>query len=215
MPNTAVVVIGGDAPHEGVVAHLPDQRTVYAADSGLDHADALGITVHRLIGDLDSVSGAALARHLDIPVDQHPVDKDATDTELALDAAIAAGHDHLIVVSGGGDRLDHLLATLTVLAHAARSVTLEAWVGTAQVRVLHDGGRLELSPPRGALISLIPLDGDAIGVDATGLRWPLANGTLTWGSSRGVSNEVEGTVAIRLERGVLAVIIPHALGGTP
>ena len=41
------------APH-GVVARLPADRYVIAADSGLDHALALGLPVDALIGDLDS-----------------------------------------------------------------------------------------------------------------------------------------------------------------
>ena len=60
--STAIVVIGGDPPHPGVVAHLPSRRIVIAADSGLDHAQALGLQVDLVIGDLDSVSPEALAR---------------------------------------------------------------------------------------------------------------------------------------------------------
>lgn len=211
MPKTAVVVIGGDMPHRGVLSRLPRDRVVFAADSGLDHADALGIDVHRLIGDLDSVSDEARARHSDIPVDRHPPDKDATDTELALEAAVADGHDRVVVVSGGGDRLDHLLGSLTVLARIAKSVRLEAWIGTAHVHVLHDGDRLDLEPPLGTILSLLPLDGPASGVDAIGLRWPLDDAVLDWGRSRGLSNEVTGAVSVSLRHGVLAVIIPHAI----
>lgn len=217
MSNTAVVVIGGDPPHPGVIARLPAGHTLYAADSGLDHADALALEVHRVIGDLDSVTADALSRHSHVPIDRHPPDKDATDTELALDAAVAAGHDHVIVVSGGGDRLDHLLGTLTVLARVAGSVDLEAWIGSAHVYVLHDGARLEMSARRGDIVSLVPLRGDVTGVVATGLRWPLAGETLEWGSSRGISNEAFGTVSVSVGTGVLAVLLPHALdpGGRP
>lgn len=211
MSNTAVVVIGGDAPHPHVVGRLPTGHTLYAADSGLDHAEALGLDVHRVIGDLDSVTPAALSRHRHVPIDRHPPDKDATDTELALDAAVAAGHDHVIVVSGGGDRLDHLLGSLTVLARVAGSVRLEAWIGATHVHVLHDGGRLHLPEAGGALVSLLPLKGDVTGVVATGLRWPLDGDMLEWGSSRGISNEALGDVSVSIASGVLAVLLPHTL----
>lgn len=214
MPSPAVVVIGGDPPHIGVVSRLPVERVVYAADSGLDHADAMGLEVHHLIGDLDSVSDAALRRHPHVTVDRHPTDKDATDTELALAAAARAGHRDVIVVSGGGDRLDHLLGSLTVLARFARTIRLEAWIGTAHVHVLHDGDRVVLAPPPGSILSLVPLAGAAEGVTACGVRWPLDRGTLDWGTSRGISNEVTGDVTVSLVRGVLAVIVPHALDAT-
>ncbi len=62
---------------------------VIAADSGYDHAVAAGLHPDVLVGDLDSISrrpgrarGAA-----GLTIDAHPADKEATDTELALDRA--------------------------------------------------------------------------------------------------------------------------------
>src|SRR5882757_8624716 len=59
--STAIVVTGGDPPHPTVRDRLPTGATVIAADSGLDHAIALGLRVDRVVGDLDSVSPEALA----------------------------------------------------------------------------------------------------------------------------------------------------------
>ena len=60
--STAVVFIGGHPPHPGVLAHLPAQRWVVAADSGYDHAVALRVQVDLVVGDMDSVSVEGLAR---------------------------------------------------------------------------------------------------------------------------------------------------------
>ena len=61
-----------------------------AADAGLDHAEALGLPVDLVVGDLDSVSKEALerARRAGIAIEEHPAAKDQTDLELALDAAM-------------------------------------------------------------------------------------------------------------------------------
>ena len=56
-----VVVIGGSPPHPGVVERLDRDRFVIAADSGLDHARALGLAVDLVVGDFDSVTPDALA----------------------------------------------------------------------------------------------------------------------------------------------------------
>ena len=90
MPR-AIVVVGGAAPDARIC--LPDARFVVAADSGYDHALALGLAVDVLVGDLDSISAAGLehARTHGVRVEQHDPEKDATDTELALATAAVSG----------------------------------------------------------------------------------------------------------------------------
>ena len=58
---TVVVVAGGDAPTPEEIARLPANPVVVAADAGLDHALAAGLTVAVAVGDMDSVSTEALA----------------------------------------------------------------------------------------------------------------------------------------------------------
>lgn len=220
MQRSGVVVIGGDPPHPAVLGHLPTPRLVVAADSGLDHAQQLGLVVDRVVGDLDSVSAQALARAeaAGIPIDRHPAEKDATDAELALDTVLAEGCTHVVVVGGGGDRLDHVLGALALLGRPVpQGVSVEAWWGTAHVIVLHGPGCTTLDGLAGTIVSLLPLHGPASGITTAGLRYPLRDETLPPASSRGISNELlgGGPASIRLTAGTLAVVRPHALGGTP
>jgi thiamine pyrophosphokinase len=135
------------------------------------------------------------------------------------------------VLSGGGDRLDHILGWLHVLADRrwAHRSQLDAWCATTHVRVLH--GEREHhwhEPERGAVVSLLPLAGPCHGVTTKGLRWPLDDATLSPTSSRGLSNAViEHQVSVGLRSGVLAVMRPQRIsaddgtltpqpdGGTP
>ncbi len=217
--RTVVVVIGGDPPDPRVLDEVPLGATVIAADSGLDHALALGLRVDRVVGDLDSVSAAALAQAeaSGVPVDRHPPAKDATDTELALDLALELCHGdgRVLVVSGGGDRLDHLLGTIAVLARPS-SVPVEAWIGDTRLVVVDADRPLSLDLPDGALVGLVPVGGDAHGVRTTGLRWALADETLVALASRGLSNEVVSSpVTVHLSGGALVAVVPASLGGTP
>lgn len=211
----AVVVIGGSAPSARVVAHLPPDAFVVSADSGLDHTYDLGLAVDLVVGDLDSVTDAALARaeRDGTPIERHPTDKDATDTELALDAALGRGADAITLVGGGGDRLDHLLGTLAVLcAPRLAECAVEAWVGDAWVGVVHGPGLIELTGLPGEYVSLIPTVGPALGVRTEGLRWRLDGGALHPASARGISNElVDTTASVFVDVGVLLVVRPHAL----
>ncbi|MGD9703496.1 MAG: thiamine diphosphokinase [Acidimicrobiia bacterium] len=214
MARAAVVVIGGAPPARDVVARLPADRYVIAADSGLDHALALGLHVDALVGDLDSVSAAGRhhAERSGMVIHHHPPDKDATDTELAIELATSTGCDPVIAITGGGERLDHALGALLAFAsprHAEARVEL-LW-GEQHVHVLHGPGRLDLAgdAPDGTIVSLVPVHGDAEDVTTTGLRYPLSHETLPAGTSRGISNiRMGGTATISIGRGTILVISP-------
>ncbi len=216
---TAVIVIGGDPFDDRVLSLLPPDRYTIAADAGLDHARRTGLTVDLVVGDLDSVTHDALraAEDAGVAIERHRPDKDAIDAELAIDAALTRGCDHLVVLGGGGDRVDHALAGLLLLGHPRLAGhQVEAWWGTAHVDVLHGPDRRPLTGLAGHLVSLVPLHGPAHGITTTGLRYPLADEDLEPGTSRGISNEfVGGAACIQLSGGVLLVIVPHALGGLP
>ena len=213
MARAAVIVIGGAPPPHGVVARLPADRYVIAADSGLDHALALGLSVDALIGDLDSVSDAG-RRHAErsgMAIHHYPPDKDATDTELAIELAISVGCDPVIGVTGGGERLDHALGALLAFASPDHArVCVEVHWDAQHIAVVHGPGRLELGTvAHGAIVSLIPVHGGAIDVSTTGLAYQLDHEALPAGTSRGISNVGIGAPAtVSISLGTLLVISP-------
>ena len=130
-PETIVVVAGGHASI-GPVPGLPAADLVIAADGGVDRALALGLHVDLAIGDFDSVTpaGLAAAEAAGARVERHPAAKDATDLELALDAAIALGPARIVVVGSGGGRLDHLLGSVLLLADERYAdAVIDAYLG--------------------------------------------------------------------------------------
>ena len=215
--RTAVVFVGGDPPHPRVLMLLPAERTVIAADSGYDHARAAGVEVDLVVGDLDSISAAGLAelRSRGTTVDQHPSDKDLTDTELALRAGAASGASVLLVVSGGGDRLDHSIGAIMALADPALGdVHVEAWWGTAHIVALRGPRSCRIEGRVGDTISLLPVGGPAAGLTVRGVQYPLDGETLHPTASRGVSNVFTESIAhIEIGDGALLVVRPHALDG--
>jgi thiamine pyrophosphokinase len=211
-----LVISGGPAPDAADVGPLPAGAFVIAADSGLEHASALGLAVDVLVGDLDSASADAVraAEAAGVRVERHPTAKDATDLELALDYALASGATRVTVVSGGGgERLDHHLAELVLLASERYApLRLDARIGSARAAAIHGGDDVTLAGTPGAVITLLALGGPATGVTATGVRWPLRGDTLHPGSTRGVSNEiVTSPVRIQLAAGNLLAVGKHPL----
>ncbi len=188
-----------------------------AADSGLEHARALGVHVELVVGDLDSVDPAALDAAVadGTDVERHPVAKDATDLELALDAALDRGATAVRVVGIAGGRLDHFLGNVLLLTSPRYAdVRVDAQLDGAHVIVVRDRADLDGSP--GDLCSLLPVGGPAVGVLTDGLRYPLRRETLAQGTTRGVSNEfVSSTASVSLDDGVLLAVLPGPASPLP
>ena len=184
---------------------------VIAADGGASSLDRLGRRPDLLVGDLDSVEPALVARleEAGVPIRRHPADKEATDTELAVRAAADGGASEIVLLGAlGGERLDHEMANLLMLVDPDL-VTVPARIvrGPTTIRGLHGGTALGLEGAIGDLVSLLPIGGDAIGVTTEGLRWPLEVETLRIGRSRGISNEIVARPsAVALEAGTMLVV---------
>jgi thiamine pyrophosphokinase len=212
--NTVLVITGGAPLDDVAVRAASGAARVVAADGGLDHALAAGITPDILVGDLDSISAAGLEwATANIPVERHPTDKAATDTELALSCAAAIAPERVVLLAGRGDRLDHGIAALGALGGDALAAVpvVEGWWGSDHVLVVRPGRAVELTEPPGTTFSLLALHGRCRGVSVTGSRWPLVDADLAAMSGLGVSNEVDDLPCrVAVDAGVLTVIIPGA-----
>jgi thiamine pyrophosphokinase len=215
-----IVVVASGALAPGDETWLEGADLVIAADGGADALDRLGRRPDRLVGDLDSADPALVARleAAGTRIDRHPADKEASDTELAVRAALADGADAVDLLGAtGGERLDHELANLLLLADPAfGAVELRAVVGATTIRAARAGGEVAMHGVPGDLVTLLPIGGDASGVTTRGLRWPLDRATLRMGSSRGLSNAiVELGASVRLTDGVLLVVETASTGERP
>ena len=202
MHQNIVVVVGGEAISPAVLDRIPDLRVVIAADSGYDHAMALGLEVDLLVGDMDSIESSVPAS---VGVVTYPENKDETDLALALHTATQLSPTSLTVIGGFGGRLDHLLTNAAVLGQFAEwdprwyDDETECFILTHTALV---------EAPVGSLISLIPLWGPAIGLTTTGLKWDVEDADVVPGTSRFVSNEIaEAPASLSLNAGMLLVIL--------
>lgn len=209
--QNVLIFAGGNSPADGLDEELPEADLVVAADSGYDHAVAAGFRVDVLVGDLDSITTEVLPTH--VIVERFPEDKDATDLELAMTRVAAESPDRIVVVGGGGGRVDHELATASLLCSDLWADIEIDWVtDRGWAHVIHR--RRVIHGDVGSIISLIPMGGPAVGVYTKGLRWPLQGATLGSGTTHGVSNEYIGPVAdVRLASGCLLAVVPNSAVG--
>ena len=218
----ALIVAAGDAPDRaGLDRAWPGWSAaidlVVAADAGAEAAERLGLRPDLVVGDFDSIALGGLDRlhAAGVPVEVAPTDKDESDTELAVRAAIARGARALTIVGGLGGRPDHLLANLGLLALpelADRSV--ELLDDRTRVSLIRGPGSRDLAGRVGDLVSLLPLGPDVDGVTTAGLEWPLADEALPLGPARGLSNVRTALVArVTIRAGLLLAI--ETIGGPP
>ena len=204
MSRHALVITGGPVPRN--LGTLPAADMVIAADEGFDNARDLGIHVDLLVGDLDSASPGAA--HQAQAVERHPVDKDETDLELALAAALNAGMESVTVIGTIGGRVDHALGNLLVVA-ADRWADLRIHLRIDGTRAWVVRDRVEVHGTVDDLVSLLAVGGQATGVTTTGLAWPLSNGVLEPGAGLGMSNRLAGpTATVEVGTGTVLVIAP-------
>ena len=200
----ALILTGGPLPLE--LGPLPDAEMVIAADEGIDNARQLGMPVDLLVGDLDSASDGSEA--FAGSVQRHPVDKDQTDLELALAAALAAGMKSVTVVGTMAGRVDHALGNLLLLtADRWQALRIDARIDSARAWVVRDRVVVDGAPDE--LLSLMAIGGPATGVSTSGLAWPLDSALLESGPGLGMSNRMTGpTAELSVQQGVLLVIAP-------
>ena len=188
----AVIFANGDlADPQAVRGMLQPDDYLIAADGGLRHMQALGLTPHLVIGDLDSLEDGQLAQleTEGVAVERHPRDKDETDLELALQAAARTGCKHIRVVAALGGRLDQTLANLFLLEmDGLEDIDVRLDDGREEILIIRAETTIDGKP--GDTVSLLARDGCTNGVITQGLKYPLNRETLCPNRTRGVSNEM-------------------------
>jgi thiamine pyrophosphokinase len=221
-PVRAIVLADGDGPdRDALDARWPDWAAditlVIAADGGARLAGPLGLRIDRWVGDGDSLTTPEIERlrAAGVPVDLVPTDKDESDAELALAAAVRAGATDLTILGAlGGPRLDHALANVALLAHpilAGRSARLlDTTTRVSLVAGSGEGGgagTVAFDGRTGDVVSLLPLSPMVKGIVTTGLQYPLRDEALELGPARGLSNvRTDATATVSVREGRLLVI---------
>ena len=203
------ILLGGDLVATPRLAGQLEHTRVIAADSGIRHASVLGIVPELWTGDFDSVDDTLRQTHGDVPTEIFSADKDKTDGELAIDAALARGADELILVGAfGGARADHAflhLAAALRLAEAGTQCLLTS--GQQEGTPVLPGTTRRFDYEDGTLFSVLPFS-ELAGLTLSGAKWPLSDRSVPFGSSLTLSNEVRGDLSVKLQSG-RALLIAH------
>lgn len=191
-----------------LASQSPD-TLIIAADGGLRHIRQLGLIPHLVIGDMDSLTESDLqaAEGDGAEILRFSTHKDETDLELALIAAAERGCDSITVLGGIGDRFDHSISNVYLLAlPQLRGLEAQLVSGDQSLRLIFPGEH-QVSGHPGDTLSLIPVAGTAAGIVTGDLEYPLRHESLHFGPARGVSNVfLKATASVKFDSGVLLVV---------
>jgi thiamine pyrophosphokinase len=139
-------------------------------------------------------------------VRRYPPEKDETDLELAIEAALEQGAASIQIVAALGDRLDHTLGNIYLLTQP-RLASLDVRLMDGEQEVFLIRNETTLSGQPGQIVSLIPLMGPVPGVTTGQLAYPLRHETLYPDKTRGISNVMTAeTATVSIDDGILLCI---------
>lgn len=191
------------AMEPGKIPSVEDGDLLLAADGGLVHLERRGLVPHLIVGDFDSLGHVPEGDN----IIRHPVEKDDTDTMLAIKTGLERGYRDFVLYGCLGGRLDHAYANLQALVFLAHRGA-SGWLlgGRLAVTAIRNG-RLDFGAGHDGVISVFCPDGEARGVTLTGLYYPLRDAVLTSTFPLGVSNRFTGEAAsVSVEDGTLLVM---------
>jgi thiamine pyrophosphokinase len=196
-----------------ILSAVAEHDLIVAADGGARLCRQLGLKPAVLIGDFDSLDDSELHQFEaeGSQVIRYSSRKDYTDLELALRHVQSLGIEEVLVLAALGARWDQTLANLLLPASEGLvGMRIRLIDGAQEIVTLRGGGELTLQGSPGDILSLIPLNGDAIGVTTLALEYPLQRETLTFGATRGLSNVLlSESATVRLDQGLLMCVITH------
>lgn len=205
----ALIVGGGPVSKEQLLEELslnPDR--IIAVDAGGKYFQGLGIYPDTIVGDFDSLSPEALSlmAQNNVQIYRYPSQKDQTDLELAMDLAIEAGAQNIIILGGLGGRFDHSLGNVGLLVRALEK-KCQAWLIDQEHRVTVMNSQLSFDSQSDWAISLIPLTSVVTGVTTEGLEYPLCEETLFFTSTRGLHNRfLKPKASVKINQGILLIV---------
>ena len=194
----ALIIASGTISDYNLLKSLVQENNfILCADGGLNHLMKINTIPNLVLGDLDSISKDALdyIKANSINIERFPVMKDETDTHLAVNYLIQNKYSEITIVGGIGSRIDHTLGNIYLLKSLQHKNIKGTIINENNIIHLVDKSIKIIKKP-GYYTSIIPITSDGIDISISGFLYPLVNDHIDFGSTRGISNEINCDVGI-------------------
>ena len=179
------------------------------ADSGANCLYDYNIEPDLLVGDFDSIDKVAFDyfKKCKCIIDIYPIEKDFTDTEIAVKKALCMKPNEIVFLGCTGSRIDHLLGNIGMLKICMQN-GVNACIKDENNNIRLTNTSTSLSGTVGQIFSLQSYGDEIIGLTIEGAKYPLNNYNLKIGQSITISNEFASPkVLLRFKSGTLMIIL--------
>ena len=192
--------------YDFIASYIDSNDFIICADSGIRHAEKLGLRADILIGDFDSAD--KIDRNMYSEIITLPCEKDDTDTFAAAKIAVEKGADEVVIFGAIGSRMDHTLGNIFTLEYLHNQGICTRIINEKNEIGIIKNETLSIRKRENSFLSLIPLDEKVGSVSISGVKYPLENATIYRDKTLAISNEFYDDVAkISVNDGTLLYII--------
>ena len=189
------------------VSFVNKHDTIIGVDRGIEHCLSTGLVPDVLMGDFDSVGSTVLhdTRLADKQIIRHPVRKNSSDLDLALQWLSDSDIDRVVLLGISGGRSDHHLFNWLLPMQKIWPFTTELVDKSVHAYTVNAKYPLQIQVQTGDTVSVLPMP-EADGVATEGLEYALHNAFIGAGTTLGLSNiAIAETVSVSIVNGQLLV----------
>lgn len=219
--NTGICYLIGAGTHYENDTFSPDSDDyVIAVDGGYNYLTNNNIIPNLLVGDFDSIDNKGEKPNADCEILDFPPEKDYTDMYLAAIEGLKRGYRLFYIFGGTGNRVDHTLANLNLIAWLSEKEAIgylfdEQQMFTAitdssySLSISHtDKYHAHIKAGNKGYISVLSHSSISEDVNIRGLKYPTYNVTMDNTTVLGTSNEFIGSdCSISVKNGTLIIVL--------
>jgi len=192
------LLLNGEAPNK--IPNINDYDIICATDGAYQFLEENNIIPDFISGDFDSIQTVPES----VEIINTP-DQNYTDFDKILKIIYEKNYRNIDVFGGSGKEQDHFLGNLHTAIHWRVKLKI-TFFDNYGFHLLADK-YTELSGCKGKTVSLVPFD-LVTGVVTKGLKYPLNNENLSFGSRIGTRNmAIADNISITLKTGCLFIFI--------
>jgi thiamine pyrophosphokinase len=209
--KNCAIFLNGDLPRTRVAQnYIKNDTFILCADGGSNNISKYRITPNVILGDMDSIKPSKLKEFHKKNVEIIKVEEqETTDFEKCLIYCLKINFNKIFVFGGSSPRADHTLNNYSILKRYYKKINITMIDDIFEISFINHS--IKFNYAKGKLVSLLPLP-KATNVKTKGLKYPLNDEDLEFGTREGTLNEsTSKSVSVSFDKGSLLIFIKHFL----